>query len=124
PPTNQDAQRGQQQVAVDKLLKTIEKEELKSYQETANELLQEHDSITVISAALKMLTTERRNTPVRISSVAPITEKKAPRVNDNRRRSNNNRYYGKRNQGARGQVKGGGSNRKGNFQKRRNRDRD
>ena len=124
PPTNQDAQRGQQQVAVDKLLKTIEKEELKSYQETANELLQEHDSITVISAALKMLTKERRNTPVRISSVAPISVKKAPRGNDNRRRSNNNRYYGKRNQGGRGQGKGGGSNRKGNFQKRRNRDRD
>ncbi|HLR40721.1 MAG TPA: DEAD/DEAH box helicase, partial [Virgibacillus sp.] len=81
PPTNQDAQRGQQQVAVDKLLKTIEKEELKSYQETANELLQEHDSITVISAALKMLTKERRNTPVRISSVAPISVKKAPRGN-------------------------------------------
>jgi len=124
PPTNQDAQRGQQQVAVEKLLKTIEKEELKSYQETANELLQEHDSITVISAALKMLTKERRNTPVRISSVAPISVKKAPRGNDNRRRSNNNRYYGKRNQGGRGQGKGGGSNRKGNFQKRRNRDRD
>jgi len=124
PPTNQDAQRGQQQVAVDKLLNAIEKEELKSYQETANELLQEHDSITVISAALKMLTKERRNTPVRISSVAPISVKKAPRGNDNRRRSNNNRYQGKRNQGGRGQGKGGGSNRKGNFQKRRNRDRD
>src|SRR5690625_6996027 len=76
PPTNQDAQRGQQQVAVDKLLNAIEKEELKSYQETANELLQEHDSITVISAALKMLTKERRNTPVRISSAAPISVKK------------------------------------------------
>lgn len=122
PPTNQDAQRGQQQVAVEKLLKTIEKEELKSYQETANELLQDHDSITVISAALKMLTKERRNTPVRISSVAPISVKKAQRGNDNKRRTNNKRYYGKRNQGGRSQGKSGGYNRKGNFQKHRNRD--
>src|SRR5699024_1214249 len=48
PPTNQDAQRGQQQVAVDKLLKTIEKEELKSYQETAKEILQKNEAIPVI----------------------------------------------------------------------------
>ncbi|MGP4107491.1 DEAD/DEAH box helicase [Virgibacillus sp. L01] len=117
PPTNQEAQRGQQQVTVDKLLQTIEQKELKSYHETANELLQNHDSITVIAAALKMLTKERRDTPVRISSAQPISVKKAPRGKDNNRGSNNKKFYGKRNQGGRSQ---GGRNRKGNFQKRRN----
>ncbi|HLR67320.1 MAG TPA: DEAD/DEAH box helicase [Virgibacillus sp.] len=121
PPTNQDAQRGQQRIAVDKLLKTIEQKDLKQYHETANELLQNHDSITVIAAALKMLTKERKNTPVRISSVAPISVKKAQRSKDNKRRPNNKkRYHGKRNQGGRNQ--GGGRNRKGNFQKRRKHD--
>ncbi|MBP1950654.1 DEAD/DEAH box helicase [Virgibacillus litoralis] len=117
PPTNQEAERGQQQVTVDKLLQTIEQKDLKSYHETANELLQNHDSITVIAAALKMLTKERRDTPVRISSAQPISVKKAPRGKDNNRRNNNKKFYGKRNQGGRNQ---GGRNRKGNFQKRRN----
>ena len=128
PPTNRDAQRGQQQVAMEKIVKTIEKQDLKAYHETANELLQENDSITVIAAALKLLTKERRDTPVRISSVAPISVKKAQGSRDNKRRSNNNRYgkwgQGGRNQGGRNQGgrNQGGRNRKGNFQKRRNRD--
>ncbi len=120
PPTNKDAQRGQQQAAVEKLLKTIGEQGLESYHETANELLEEHDSITVISAALKMLTKERKDIPVRISSVAPISVKKAHRSKDNQRRSNNKRFYGKRSQGGRGQS--GGRNRKGNFHQRRHRD--
>lgn len=125
PPTTQDAQRGQQQVAVDNILKTIESKDLNSYHESANELLQDHDSISVIAAALKMLTKERRDTPVRISSVQPISVKKAQQRGgkDNRR---NKRNYGQRGgQGARNNQGGrnqGGRNRKGNFQKRKNRD--
>ncbi|MGY0693672.1 DEAD/DEAH box helicase [Virgibacillus sp. FSP13] len=125
PPSSQDALRGQQQVAVNKLLKTIEQKDLTAYHETANEILQDHDSITVIAAALKMLTKERRDTPVRISSVQPISVKKAQRSKDNNKRGGKRNYYGKRNQGGRGQGgrnQNGGRNRKGNFQKRRNRD--
>ncbi|WP_100012770.1 DEAD/DEAH box helicase [Lentibacillus sediminis] len=125
PPTNKDAQRGQQQVTVDKIQKTIEQNDLKSYHETANELLEENDSISVISAALKLLTKERRDTPVKISSVAPVSVKKAKESGGGHRRSNNKRFHGGkrggqgRNQGGRNQ---GGRNRKGNYQKRRNRD--
>ncbi|MFD2043860.1 DEAD/DEAH box helicase [Ornithinibacillus salinisoli] len=127
PPSNKEARRGQQQVTLEKILNTIEQKDLESYHESANELLQEHDSITVIAAALKMLTKERRDVPVQISSVAPISVKKAQNMNDNKRRSNNNnkRFFGKRGQGGRnqgGRNQGGGRNRKGNFQKRRNRD--
>ncbi|AIF42379.1 DEAD/DEAH box helicase [Virgibacillus sp. SK37] len=128
PPTNKDAQQGQQQVTVDKLLSTIEKQDLKAYHETASELLEDNDSVTVIAAALKLLTKERRDTPVKISSVAPISVKKAQNSRDNRR-SNNKRFQGKRGQGGRnqgGRNQGGrhqgGRNRKGNFQKRRNND--
>ncbi|MFD1851757.1 DEAD/DEAH box helicase [Oceanobacillus bengalensis] len=120
PPTNKDAQRGKQQVTIDKLQKTINQQELKDYHEAANELLQENDSITVIAAALKMLTKERRDTPVQISSVAPISVKKAQGSG----RSNNKRYYGGRNQGGRnqgGNRNQGGRNRKGKFQNSRNR---
>lgn len=122
PPTNKDAERGQQQAAIDKILQTVEKKDLHSYHESANELLQDHDSITVISAALSMLTKKRRDTPVRITSVAPVSVKGAKdRGGKNYNRgSNNKRYYGKhrgggRNQGSRNQ--GGGRRRKGNVQK-------
>ncbi|MBP2079817.1 DEAD/DEAH box helicase [Oceanobacillus polygoni] len=119
PPTNQDALRGQQQVTIDKILKTIEKKDLKSYHAAANDLLEDNDSVSVIAAALSLLTKERRDAPVKISSVAPISVKKAQRSKDNNRRSNNKRFYGqRRDSGGRNQ---GGRNRKGNFQ-RRNRD--
>jgi ATP-dependent RNA helicase DeaD len=120
PPTIHDARKGQQQVTVEKILKTIEESDLKQYKQTANDLLEDHDSISVIAAALKLMTKERRDTPVRISSVAPISVKKAERSKDHNRRSNNKRFYGKRghgnrNQGGRNQ---GGRNRKGNYNKR------
>ncbi|GAB3791230.1 DEAD/DEAH box helicase [Virgibacillus kimchii] len=120
PPTIHDARKGQQQVTVDKILKTIEESDLESYKQTANDLLEDHDSISVIAAALKLMTKERRDTPVRISSVAPISVKKAQRSKDNNRRSNNKRFYGKRGQGNRGQGgrNQGGRNRKGNYHKR------
>lgn len=122
PPTNKEAQRGQQQVAVDNLLKTIGEKELNSYHDAANEILQEHDSMTVIAAALKMLTKERRDTPVSISSVQPISVKKAQHSKGDNQGSNNKKFYGKRGQGGRNQGgrNQGGRNRKGNFQKRRN----
>src|SRR5699024_10187021 len=96
PPTHQEAKQGQQQAAADKILETMEQKDLKSYHQTANELLQEHDSITVVDAALKMLTKERRDVPVHISSVAPVSVKKAQLSNNNKRRSNNKRFQGKR----------------------------
>lgn len=123
PPTYQEAKRGQQQAAADKLRKKIDQQGLQEYQETASELLEEHDSMTVVAAALKMMTKERRNAPVNISSVQPISVKKATRGKNNKGRPQNKKFYGKRGQGGRkqGGRNQGGRNRKGNYQKRRNR---
>lgn len=124
PPTNQDAKRGQQQVTIEKIQKTISERDLSSYQEAAKDLLEDNDSISVVAAALSLLTKERRDTPVRISSVAPISVKKALNSKSGHR-SKNKRFYSGRNQGSRnqgGRNQGGQRNRKGNFQKRRNRD--
>src|SRR5690625_991140 len=57
PPTNKEAQRGQQQVVVDNILGAIEKKDLKPYHQTATELLDQHDSVTLIAAALSLMTT-------------------------------------------------------------------
>lgn len=96
PPSNKDALKGQQQASVERILKTLENSDVSAYHEAANDLLQEHDSISVIAAALKMLTKERKDVPVHISSIAPVSVKKAQHSNDKRRSNNNKRYYGKR----------------------------
>ncbi|WP_407271772.1 DEAD/DEAH box helicase [Radiobacillus sp. PE A8.2] len=74
-PSMDEAKRGQQQLTVEKLVAAIEKNDLKDYRETAAELLDQHDSVTIVSAALKMLTKERRNAPVTLSSVQPVSVK-------------------------------------------------
>lgn len=126
PPTNKDAQHGQQQLVVDKLIKAMADKDLKEYQETANELLQDNDSITVIAAALSMLTQERKDVPVKLSSMQPISVRGRGGQGGGNRRPNQQRYKGKRSQGSRNQGASarnqGGRNRKGNFEKRRGRD--
>ncbi len=114
PPTNKEAQRGQQQVVVDNILGAIEKKDLKPYHQTASELLDQHDSVTIIAAALSLMTKERRNVPVKLSSMQPISVRGGRGQGGRNRRSNNKRYQGKRGQG-------GGHKRKGNFSRRRGR---
>src|SRR5699024_8887205 len=87
--------------------------DLKSYQESAQELLEDHDSVTVLSAALKLLTNERKNTPVRISSIQPISVRNA---SGGRGRGGNRRGRGGSGGGRR---RRGGSNRR--YQGNRNR---
>lgn len=111
-PSPDEARRGQQQIAVEKLISTINKKDLQDYRETATELLSEYDSATVVSAALKMLTKERRNAPVTLTSVQPVSVKGSGGKKKNYRGDN------KRNNFSRGKGKpSGGRNRK--FQNKR-----
>ena len=128
PQTNQEAARGKQQATAEKLLKLIENEDLQSFHQTATELLDDHDSISVVSAALKMLTKERKDVPVTISSVQPISVKNTRSKGPKGRKGGGKRFYGNRSKGGRGDSRRGGERRggerrggKGNFQKRRNR---
>lgn len=75
-PTLAEALEGQQRVIVDKLQEVIEQNDLSLYRKAAEELLYEQDSITVVAAALKMLTKEPDTTPVKISSERPLPEKR------------------------------------------------
>ncbi|HLS23819.1 MAG TPA: DEAD/DEAH box helicase [Pseudogracilibacillus sp.] len=106
PPTPKEAERGMQQAAAEQLVKVLKKENLGDFKETATELLEEHDSFRLVAAALKVLTKERKDVPVRISSIQPISVKRASqsrrnsgkrfdRNRSNRRRNNkrNNRRH-------------------------------
>lgn len=80
-PTLKEAIEGQQRLAVERLLMAVEKEELKNYKALAEGLLEETDSVTLLSAALKMLTKEPNKTHVELTEVKPLRMKKAKNMN-------------------------------------------
>ncbi|NLI91155.1 MAG: DEAD/DEAH box helicase [Peptococcaceae bacterium] len=71
-PTLTDALVGQQRITVDKILRTIEDQDILKYKEMAEELLENSDSIALLSAALKLLTKEPNTTPVVLSEESPL----------------------------------------------------
>ncbi|MYL36124.1 DEAD/DEAH box helicase [Pontibacillus yanchengensis] len=125
-PSSDEAHKGQQKIVVDKMMQSIESEDLDAYYAQANELLAQHDSATVIAAALKMLTKERKDVPVNLTSLSPISVKQAQKGN----KKNDNRNYDRKKGGGKGgynrnhKPKGqynknnGGRNR--NYQQKRN----
>ncbi|MEG6586117.1 DEAD/DEAH box helicase [Dendrosporobacter sp. 1207_IL3150] len=71
-PTITDALEGQQKLAVDKLLHIIEEGNFDEYKGRAEELLTDIDSVSLISAALKLLTKEPDTTPIKLTEEAPL----------------------------------------------------
>jgi ATP-dependent RNA helicase DeaD len=70
-PTASDALVGLQRVVVDNLLGTADKEDIGQYKGLAESLLEEHDSVTLLAAALKMLTREPVDNPMQMLTSAP-----------------------------------------------------
>lgn len=66
-PTFDDAMEGQKRLASNRLLRVVEEGDYQKYKDLAMELLEENDSIAIISAALKMVTKEPSKTEVKIS---------------------------------------------------------
>lgn len=99
-PTVAEAMEGQQRLTIEKLMRVIEEGNLQGYKTLAEELLDETDSVTLISAAIKMLTKEPNETPVKLTEEAPL------RVKRNRFRDDKRGY---RREG--GQAKGAGGRR-------------
>ncbi|MGO4886480.1 DEAD/DEAH box helicase [Anaerobacillus sp. MEB173] len=83
-PTLTEAIEGQQRLTIEKLLQVIEDQDIQKYKNTAVELLDNHDSVTLLSAALKMLTKEPDLTPVKLTGEAPLRVKRV-KGNDNKR---------------------------------------
>jgi ATP-dependent RNA helicase DeaD len=94
-PTLDEALEGQQRAVVDKIVQTIEGNNLQYYKRAANELLEENDASTVIAAVLKMLTKEPDTTPVKLTEEAPLHSKRdrKPQDRDRRRRDDNRGGY-------------------------------
>ncbi|MBU8906857.1 DEAD/DEAH box helicase [Desertibacillus haloalkaliphilus] len=89
-PKLEDAIEGKQRQAVEQLLEVIGKGEHHNYKATAEELLEDHDSIALVSAALRMVTKEPDTTPIKLTGEAPLRVKKQPN------QKNKGDYRGKR----------------------------
>lgn len=103
---------GQQRIAVETLISTCEeREELTQYRSSAEELLNDLDSVTLVAAALKLLTKEPDTTPVNITEEAPLRVRRRRndrggrrndrRSGDRRDRSRNDRRGDRRDRGER-----------------------
>lgn len=98
-PTVRDSIESQQRMAMEKILKVIEKDDISKYTGFAEELLAQNDSVTLVSAALKVLTKEPDTTAIALTSEAPLRMKKTP--------DQGRKQYG----GFRGSNRGGENNR-------------
>ncbi len=87
-PTLKDAIEGQQRMAVERLMMAVEKEDIENYRSLAEGLLQETDSVTLLSAALKVLTKEPDQTPVALTEEVPLRIKR-----DKKLRTGQRGYY-------------------------------
>lgn len=76
-PTMTDALEGQQKITIEKILNTIESNNLDNYRGRAEELLVETDSVTLLAAALKLLTKEPNTAPVKLTEEAPLRPRRA-----------------------------------------------
>lgn len=108
-PTLMDALVGQQRSAVERMLEIIENDEYLAYQETAREMLEEHDSTMLVAAALKMITKEPVTTPVNITEHAPLRSKKGSGTAWKGGAKSGAGYKGKSSGGYSGGYKGAGS---------------
>ncbi|MFE8703019.1 DEAD/DEAH box helicase [Cytobacillus sp. FJAT-54145] len=111
PPTLDEALEGQQKAAMEKILQSIESNNLQFYKQAAEELLEQQDAATVVAAVLKMLTKEPDNTPVKLSEEKPLPMKRENRSNDRKgggyRGRNNNNDRGGSYKPRQGQGQGG-----------------
>ena len=75
-PTMHDVLAGNQQAAINQLRETIEENKHQEYKRLAETLLDDMDSVTLLAAALKIITKEPDATPVRLTAVEPLRSKK------------------------------------------------
>lgn len=77
PPSSDEALIGQQRLAVEQLTEVIEKNELSNYTQLASEMLEKFEPTEIIAAAIKSLTREPDDTPVKITEERPLPSRRS-----------------------------------------------
>ncbi|GEO25390.1 DEAD-box ATP-dependent RNA helicase CshA [Alicyclobacillus acidoterrestris] len=88
-PTYIEARESKQRVAMEQLLESCQNEDLGAFRHLAEELLENQDSITVVSAAIKLLTKGTQEVPITLTAERPVRirgQHKSERGRDHRGR--------------------------------------
>lgn len=112
-PTMAEAIEGKQRVTAERLMDTLENAELNEYKGIAIQLLEQYDSVQLLSAAMKLLTGEKKDSEIQLTPEEPIRVKRRGGKHDLRSgRKPNGGYSGR---GGYGSGSGGyrGGNREG-----------
>ncbi len=80
-PTITETIKGQQRITTEKLTRVVGEDDYQHYRDTALDLLKDNDAVTLLAAALKMLTKEPDLTPVKITADEPRAPKKHKKSN-------------------------------------------
>ncbi|WP_073152791.1 DEAD/DEAH box helicase [Seinonella peptonophila] len=91
-PSAKEVTVGHQLFAVNELINVAKNKQHHQFIDLAEKLLEENDAVTLLSAALKMITKETDQTPVQISHDSGLRKRSS-----NNKRSSDNRRKGKRN---------------------------
>lgn len=95
-PSDIDALQGQQRLTLEKLLGAIQENHTTPFRALAEKLLNEQDSVTLVAAALKLLTRERDNTPITLTEERSVAARPPRREHQGYRPQNQqNRPYRK-----------------------------
>lgn len=90
-PSFKDVIAGNQQATINKIMRVIEQEDFSDYKRTAETLLEDMDSVTLLSATLKLLTKEPDVTPIKLSAIEPLRSRKPKASRDRNRSGDRNR---------------------------------
>ncbi|MCF2649545.1 DEAD/DEAH box helicase [Niallia sp. Sow4_A1] len=100
PPTVDQAIEGQQKAVIEKISQIMDENNLDSYRNVADELLEQKDASTIVAAVLKMLTKEPDTTPVKLTEEKPLPVKRDRRPYDkNNDRGARKNYNSRQRQG-------------------------
>ncbi|MCM3612317.1 DEAD/DEAH box helicase [Planococcus sp. MERTA32b] len=109
PPTADEAVLGQKRVAMEQLIEMTDKNNLGDYREFATQMLEKHDAVDLIAAALKTLTKEPEDIPVQISEERPLPSRGGGGYKGKGGRSGGGGYKGNRSSGSGRPARSGGS---------------
>lgn len=115
-PTMVEAVEGQQRLVMEKLLRVVAEEDIQKYKRLAEELLEENDSITLLAAALKMISKEPEVSNVKLTEPAPLRGNNFRNINPEQHRQRKDGFGPKGNNRpgrGKGNVRGSGATTQG-----------
>ncbi len=108
-PTMAEAIEGKQRVTAERLLEMVESGELNEYKGISIQLLEQYDSVQLLSAAMKLLTGDKKDSAIELTPEDPIRAKRRGGKNDIRSGRKPNGGYGG-NRGTSGGYRGNRDN--------------